>query len=119
MKCLLSCGQRVREGSDLSPGSTGGAVLFYESRLDGLGLRFLAAVEKTTERISTRSEAGVPLVGEFRKRIVPGFPYNIIYRVWSDYVYLVAVATNIVALVIAGSGSTIANHQLEKSLRSH
>ena len=71
------------------------------------------------KRISTRSEAGVPLVGEFRERIVPGFPYNIIYRVWSDYVYLVAVATNIVALVIAGSGSTIANHQLEKSLRSH
>jgi len=92
VKCLLSCGQRVREGSDLSPGSAGGAVLFYESRLDGLGLRFLAAVEKTTERISTCSEAGVPLVGEFRKRIVPGFPYNIIYRVWSDYVYLVAVA---------------------------
>ncbi|MCH7615169.1 MAG: hypothetical protein IH978_05465 [Nitrospinae bacterium] len=52
------------------------SVLFYESRLDGLGLRFLAAVEKTTERISTCSEAGVPLVGEFRKRIVPGFPYN-------------------------------------------
>jgi hypothetical protein len=36
------------------------------------------------------TEAGTPL-GKFRKRIVPGFPYNIIYRVW-DYIYIDAVA---------------------------
>jgi toxin ParE1/3/4 len=65
---------------------------FYQARLDGLGLRFLSAVEQTVERISTHPEAGAPLVGEFRKRIVPGFPYNVIYRVWQDYIYLVAVA---------------------------
>ncbi|MGH7873315.1 MAG: type II toxin-antitoxin system RelE/ParE family toxin [Candidatus Binatia bacterium] len=65
---------------------------FYEARLDGLGLRFLSAVERTVERISTHPEAGASLGGEFRKRIVPGFPYNIIYRVWQDYIYLVAVA---------------------------
>ena len=57
---------------------------FYEARLDGLGFRFLSAVEQTAERISTHPEAGVPLAGEFRKRIVPGFPYNVIYRVWED-----------------------------------
>jgi len=44
------------------------------------------------QRISTHPDAGAPLAGEFRKRIVPGFPYNIIYRVWEDYIYLVAVA---------------------------
>lgn len=68
------------------------SVDFYEARLDGLGLRFLSAVEQTTERTSAHPEAGVPLGGEFRKRIVPGFPYNIIYRVWDDHIYLVAVA---------------------------
>jgi len=68
------------------------SVEFYEARLDGLGLRFLAAVEGTAERISTNPEAGAPLAGGFRKRIVLGFPYNIIYRVWEDYIYLVAVA---------------------------
>lgn len=68
------------------------SVEFYEARLDGLGLRFLSAVEHTAERISGHPEAGAPLGGEFRKRIVPGFPYNIIYRVWEDYIYLVAVA---------------------------
>ncbi len=65
---------------------------FYEGCLDGLGLRFLAAVEQTAEHISASPEAGSPLAGGFRKRIVCGFPYTVIYRVWEDYVYLVAVA---------------------------
>ena len=68
------------------------SVEFYETRLNGLGLRFLAAVEGTVERISASPEAGSPLAGKFRKRIVSGFPYNIIYRVWEDYIYLVAVS---------------------------
>lgn len=68
------------------------SIEFYEARLDGLGLRFLSAVEQTTGWISTHPEAGAPLSGEFRKRIVPGFPYTIIYRAWEDYIYLVAVA---------------------------
>jgi len=68
------------------------SVEFYEARLEGLGLRFLGAVEATAERISANPEAGVPLAGGFRKRIVLGFPYSIIYRVWEDYIYLVAVA---------------------------
>ena len=65
---------------------------FYEARLDGLGLRFLSAVEQTAECISASPEAGAPLAGGLRKRIVSGFPYSVIYRVWEDYVYLVAVA---------------------------
>jgi len=68
------------------------SVEFYEARLDGLGFRFLSALEQTTERISADPEAGAPLARGFRKRIVPGFPYNIIYQVWEDYIYLVAVA---------------------------
>ena len=68
------------------------SVGFYESCLDGLGLRFLAAVEQTAERISNHPHVGPLLAGGFRKRIVAGFPYSIIYRVWEDYIYLVAVA---------------------------
>jgi len=54
------------------------SVELYETRFNGLGLRFLAAVEGTVERISASPEAGSPVAGEFRKRIVLGFPYNII-----------------------------------------
>jgi plasmid stabilization system protein ParE len=53
---------------------------------------FLSAVEQTVGRLSEHPEAGAPLSGELRKRIVRGFPYNVIYRVWEDYIYLVAVA---------------------------
>lgn len=68
------------------------SVEFYEARLEGLGFRFLSAVEQTAERISASPEAGAPLPGGFRKGIVSGFPCSIIYRVWEDPVYLVAVA---------------------------
>ncbi len=68
------------------------SVDFYDERLDGLDLRFLAAVEQTAERVSTYPEAGSLLTSGFRKRIVQGFPYNIIYRVWEDYIYLVVVS---------------------------
>ena len=37
---------------------------FYETRLDGLGLRFLSAVEQTVQRISTHSDAGAPESGK-------------------------------------------------------
>lgn len=65
------------------------SVTFYEARLEGLG--FLVAVEQTSERISAYPEAGPLLHQEFRKRIVPGFPYNVIYRVWEDCIYLIAI----------------------------
>lgn len=68
------------------------SIDFYEARLEGLGLRFLSAVEQTVERISFHPEAGAPLPGEFRKRIVLGYPFSIIYHVWDDYIYLVAIA---------------------------
>ena len=68
------------------------SIDFYETRLEGLGLWFLAAVEATAERISANPEAGAPLAGGFRQRIVSGFPYSIIYRIWEDYIFLVAVA---------------------------
>lgn len=43
------------------------SVDFYESRLEGLGLRFLAAVEETTDRIAASPRAGSSLAEGFRK----------------------------------------------------
>ena len=65
---------------------------FYEARLTGLGVRFLVAVEETARRIAESPDAGSPLPGKFRKRLVAGFPFSIIYRVWDENVYLVAIA---------------------------
>ncbi len=68
------------------------SVAFYEARYAGLGYRFLAAVETTTERIVQQPDAGSPLAGGFRKWIVAGFPFNVIYRIWDNDIYLIAVA---------------------------
>lgn len=68
------------------------STAFYESRLDGLGLRFLAAVEETTERIASSPEGGSPMESGLRRRLVPGFPFSVIYRVANDAVLVLAIA---------------------------
>lgn len=68
------------------------SAVFYQSRVAGLGVHFAAAVQETVRRIADTPEAGTALGGEYRKRIVPGFPFTVIYRVWADHVFVVAVA---------------------------
>ena len=65
------------------------------------------------------SRGGTSLDGEFRKRIIPGFPYNIIYRVWDEYIYLVAVApTNIVVQAIGATNTAVASQRWRRRSRS-
>jgi hypothetical protein len=91
---------------------------FYEARLDGLGLRLLLAVEQTVERISTHPEAGAPLAGEFRKRIVPGFPYtsSIVFGkiIFTSLLWLIIV----VVQVIGANEPIVANDRLKNDARS-
>jgi plasmid stabilization system protein ParE len=68
------------------------SIDFYEAQLEGLGARFLAAVEETIERIAQLPGAGSPLEARLRKRLVPGFPFSVVYRTWQDQVFIVAVA---------------------------
>jgi len=68
------------------------SVEFYELRLFDLGLRFLAAVESTIERISTLPGSGSPISGGLRKVTVMGFPYSIIYGETGDHILPIAVA---------------------------
>lgn len=43
------------------------ALEFYEERVDGLGLRFVAAVEDVAERICASPEAGAPVEDMYRR----------------------------------------------------
>ena len=65
---------------------------FYEARSAGLGWDFLAAVEETTRRIEQFPEAGPIDRASIRKRIVPGFPFTILYEVQSDRIFIAALA---------------------------
>jgi len=68
------------------------AVAYYEKRTPGLGRRFRNAVEQTIDALKQFPESGRPGRKEVRVRIVKKrFPYNIVYSVRSDSVYIVSV----------------------------
>ena len=65
------------------------SIEFYEARLEGLGLRFLSAVEQMAERISTHPEAGAGRRTCHRARTF-GLAGSVSGS--CQYIYLVAVA---------------------------
>jgi plasmid stabilization system protein ParE len=68
------------------------SVDFYEARLGGLGERFLAAVEEAIGRIAGSPNAGSAVAGGSRKRLVPGFPFSVVYRVEHRRILILAIA---------------------------
>ena len=68
-------------------------VAYYEDRQPGLGARYLAAFEAAMQRVCDAPQRyrveHPPAIRRFR---VPGFPFNILYRV---------VGTDIEVLVVA------------------
>ena len=68
------------------------AARYYEERAQGLGLSFIAAVERSVDQIIANSEA-YKLVGEdIRRKIMKGFPYSLLYAIEGDRILIVAVA---------------------------
>jgi hypothetical protein len=53
---------------------------FYERKSEGFGSDFLTAVEETKHRIEQFPEAGPIDRANIRKRLVPGFPFTILYE---------------------------------------
>ena len=67
------------------------AARFYEKRRQGLGFRFIQTVEDVYQLIAESPAAGSPLGRKDRKRTVPGFPYNVVYRVEEERVVVLAI----------------------------
>jgi plasmid stabilization system protein ParE len=64
---------------------------FYEEKSKGLGADFLTAVEATTRRIAQNPQAGARERATMDKRLVPGFPFTILYEIRLDRVFIAAV----------------------------
>lgn len=64
---------------------------FYESRSEGLGSDSLDAVEDTTRRILARPTLTKPDKATMRRRLVPGFPFTVLYQAHQDSVFVAAV----------------------------
>lgn len=73
------------------------SALWYEAQRSGLGLTFLAAVDRTVDHLATWPGAGtlvpgVPAHLEVRQMPIVRFPYRVVYLVTSQGLQVLAVA---------------------------
>jgi toxin ParE1/3/4 len=68
------------------------AIQYYESAVWGLGAAFLAEVERSIAQIRAHPEAAPFILKVVRRKILPRFPYVIMYSVVDDTIYVLAVA---------------------------
>jgi hypothetical protein len=67
------------------------AVLFYDAQVPGLGLRFIAEIERCQKALLETPQIGHPYGRRLRKFTVGDkFPYSIVYA--ADVVFVVAYA---------------------------
>lgn len=69
------------------------AVSFYNARVPGLGLRFIAEIERCQKVLLETPLAGHPYGRRLRKfRVGDKFPYSIVYTVVADVLFVLAYA---------------------------
>jgi plasmid stabilization system protein ParE len=70
------------------------AIRWYEEQRSGLGAELFDAITETIELIRAHPEIGAPRATrqQSRQLRVNRFPYNVVYRIREDDIYVVAVA---------------------------
>lgn len=73
------------------------AAAWYDDQRDGLGLQFLAAVDRAIRHAGAWPQSGTPVKGlgpDFVVRRLPvsGFPYHLAYLASHDRIHILAVA---------------------------
>jgi plasmid stabilization system protein ParE len=82
---------RVSEPASVELGE---AVRWYEDRRVGLGAEFFDAISTTLLFLSMNATAGAILSGDglTRRALIKRFPYQVVYRIRSSEIVIVAVA---------------------------
>jgi len=65
---------------------------FYEREVAGLGDAFLTQVEKAVDQIRRYPHSGPTILGATRRCRVSRFPYNLVYRIDPERIYILALA---------------------------
>ncbi|HSC08378.1 MAG TPA: type II toxin-antitoxin system RelE/ParE family toxin [Steroidobacteraceae bacterium] len=80
--------------SDPASAELADAIRWYEQQRAGLGGELLDAITEAVDPIRTHPEIGVPRRTRrpTRQLLVNRFPYNVVYRIRDDNIYVVAVA---------------------------
>lgn len=68
------------------------AARYYESEAPGVGLAFVVEVHKAVASLAEFPLTAQIVRGNIRKKVLPHFPYNILYSVEPDKIVIVAVA---------------------------
>ena len=68
------------------------AAAFFELKREGLGLRFLLAVEAAVSHIREHPEASPVIMQDVRRKALKRFPYSVIYSIKPDRIRILAVA---------------------------
>ena len=67
------------------------AAVYYENEVEGLGKIFLSYVETSIEEIEQFPLASRVIGNDFRRFLIPRFPYGIIYQVDQDTIFVSAI----------------------------
>jgi toxin ParE1/3/4 len=70
------------------------ATVFLETKREGLGLRFLSAVEAAIAHIREHPEASPVIIQNIRSKVLRRFPYSIMYSIKPDRIRILAVANH-------------------------
>ena len=68
------------------------SALYYELREPGLGHRFVNEIEQGIHLISSHPEIGQQISSHLRYLVMDDFPFNLIYNIKSDRIWILAVA---------------------------
>ncbi|WP_111639128.1 type II toxin-antitoxin system RelE/ParE family toxin [Marinomonas shanghaiensis] len=70
------------------------AFKYYDGIYKGLGLRFIAELESSIERIKLHPDAWQKASAVTNKCLLNRFPYSIIYQIKGDLLLVVAIASS-------------------------
>jgi plasmid stabilization system protein ParE len=68
------------------------AAQFYESHRPGLGVDFIAEVQRAARVVASYPRIGRQFSKRLRRVLVPRFPYGLLYEIGAEQVLVVAVA---------------------------
>jgi ParE toxin of type II toxin-antitoxin system, parDE len=69
------------------------AAIFFENEKEGLGLRFLAAMQAAITHIQEHPQASPIIIEDVRRKVLRRFPYNVIFSIKPDRIRILAIAS--------------------------
>ncbi|HXS00586.1 MAG TPA: hypothetical protein VN724_08450 [Pyrinomonadaceae bacterium] len=69
------------------------AAIYFENEKEGLGFRFLAAMQTAVTHIQEHPQASPIIIEDIRRKVLRRFPYNLIYSIKPDRIRILAIAS--------------------------